>query len=98
MDARQFDAISRAVATGTSRRQLGRLLAGSALVGTGLAWVGTDATAGGRRCCRKQRRRYRQAKRVCESLGGQLVEEFSCDRATCDPDEQIAYLCEKSDP
>ena len=93
MDAPGFDGLSRAVATGTSRRQLVRLLAGSALAGAGLVGIGVDVEAGGRRCCRKQRRRYRLAKLDCENRGGEFPQEFSCARATCDPNEEIVYLC-----
>jgi hypothetical protein len=93
MDAPRFDGLSRAVATGTSRRQLVRLLAGSALAGAGLVGIGVNVEAGGKTCCHKQRRRYRRAKRDCENRGGEFPQGFSCDRPTCDPDEHIAYLC-----
>ncbi len=93
MDAPRFDGLSRAVAMGTSRRQLVRLLTGSALAGAGLVRLGADVAAGGRNCCDKQHRRYRRAKRECLAQGRTFPQEFTCKRATCDPDEHIAYLC-----
>ncbi len=94
MDGSSFDGISRAVATGTSRRQLVRLLAGSALAGAGLVGVGADTEAvSGRRCCRRQRRRYRMAKRHCLAEGRTFPQAYSCDRETCNPHEEIGYLC-----
>ena len=93
MDSLRFDELSRAVATGTSRRQLGRLLAGSVLAGAGLIRGSTDTAAGGKRCCRKQKRRFRRAKRECEQRGGEFQSVFSCDPATCDPDVFQVFLC-----
>jgi hypothetical protein len=96
MDAPRFEGLSRAMATGPSRRQLVRLLAGSALAGAGLVRRDADAGAGGKRgkrCCRKQQRHYQRSKEDCEERGGTFPQAFSCDRATCDPNETVAYLC-----
>ena len=94
MDGSGFDELSRAVATGTSRRQLVRLLTGSALAGAGLVRVGADTAAiTGKQCCRRQRRRYRVAKQDCLARGGTFPQAFSCKPRTCDPQETIAYLC-----
>ena len=68
MDARAFDGISRAVGTGTPRRQVLRMLAGGVLAGVRLGRIraGTAALRG-KRCCKKQKRRYHEAKEDCEA-------------------------------
>jgi hypothetical protein len=95
MDARRFDGISRAVGTGSPRRQVLRLLAGGALAGAGLVRLRADAGAiSGKDCCEKRGEDYRLAKRDCEKRRrGRLSGGFSCDPRTCDPNVEIAYLC-----
>ena len=102
MDGKSFDAMVQGEAVMASRRGVLRTrvaaLAGVTLAGVGLIRLHADATAGGRRCCRKQRRRFRRAQQECEEAGGVLITPFSCDRATCDPDVSPAWLCEVTIP
>jgi hypothetical protein len=99
MDRESFDAVVQRVSVVASRRGVLRAgagaLAGVALAGAGLVHLPADALAtNGKRCCRRQRRRFLAAKQACEEQGGVLITPFSCDRKTCDPDERPAFLCE----
>lgn len=98
MDGESFEAVVQRASAMTSRRGVLRAgvgaLAGVALAGVGLVRPDAEAGADGKRCCRKQRRRFRRAQQECEEAGGVLITPFSCDRATCDPDVKPAWLCE----
>jgi CelD/BcsL family acetyltransferase involved in cellulose biosynthesis len=98
MDGESFDAVVQRVAVAATRRSVLRAsvgaLAGVALAGVGLVRLPADAGASGKRCCRKQRRKFSRAQRECEETGGVLITPFSCDRATCDPDVTPEWLCE----
>jgi len=99
MDGQSFDAVVQRVSVAASRRGVLRTgvgaLASVALAGAGLVSLRADALAtNGKRCCRKQRQRFRRAKQACEEQGGVLITPFSCDRKTCDPDERPQLLCQ----
>ena len=95
MNSERFDVLTTVVGRGATRRRLLRGVLGSALAGVGLVRVGADTEAlSGKRCCRRQRRRYGVAKQDCEERGGLFPQAFSCERKTCDPRVLIAYICE----
>ena len=98
MDGESFDAVVQRVAVAATRRSVLRAsvggFAGVALAGVGLVRLPADAGASGKRCCRKQRRKFRRAQQECEETGGVLITPFSCDRATCDPDVTPEWVCE----
>ena len=98
MDGETFDAVVQRVSVTASRRGLLRAgvgaLAGVALAGAGLVRLQADAGASGKRCCRRQRRRFRRAQQECEESGGVLITPFSCNRRTCDPDVTPAWVCQ----
>jgi hypothetical protein len=102
MDGETFDAVVQRGSVTASRRGLLRAgvgaLAGVALAGAGLVRLHADAGARGKRCCRRQRRRFRRAQLECQEAGGVLITPFSCDRATCDPDVTPEWLCEVTIP
>jgi len=94
MDSDRCDVVTKVVGGGATRRRIVRGVLGSALAGVGLVRVHPDTAAiNGKRCCRRQRRRYREAKQTCEAAGGRFPQAFSCKPRTCDPREDIAYLC-----
>ena len=94
MDSDRFDGLAMVVGRGVTRRRMVRGVLGSALAGVGLVGVGADTAAiDGPRCCRRQRRRYREAKQDCEARGGEFPQAFTCQPRTCDPRDEIAYLC-----
>ena len=102
MDEESFDAVVQRVSVVASRRGVLRAgvgaLAGVALAGAGLVRLQADAGASGKRCCRRQRRRFRRAQQECEEAGGVIITPFGCDRATCDPDVTPAWVCEVTIP
>ena len=94
MDSDRFDGLAMVVGRGVTRRRMVRGVLGSALAGVGLVRVHADTAAiDGRRCCRRQRRRYNVAKRDCEAQGRTFPQAFSCKARECDPRVEIAYLC-----
>jgi hypothetical protein len=97
MDGESFDAVVQRVSVASRRGVLragAGALAGVALAGVGLIRPHAEAEASGKRCCRKQRRRFLRAQQECEAADGVLITPFSCDRATCDPDVTPEWLCE----
>jgi hypothetical protein len=98
MDGEAFDAVVQRISVVASRRGVLRAgvgaLAGLGLTGVGLVRLRGDAGASGTRCCRRQRRRFRRARRDCEAAGGVLITPFSCDPATCDPAVTPEWVCE----
>ena len=94
MDFDRYDGVTPVEGRGVTRRRIVRGVLGSALAGVGLLRVHADSAAvDGRRCCRRRRRQYNVAKRDCEAQGGTFPQAFSCKARTCDPREEIAYLC-----
>ena len=90
----RFDALTTVVGRGATRRRLLRGVLGSALAGAGLVRVGADTAAiSGKRCCKKQKRNFRESKQACLAEGGLFPFTFSCERATCDPNVEIVFDC-----
>ena len=94
MDSDRCDVVTKVVGGGATRRRIVRGVLGSALAGVGLVRVRPDTAAiNGKRCCRRQRRLYREAKQDCEARGSRFPQAFSCKPRACDPRDNIVYLC-----